>query len=563
MNLLDRPEAAGLLVRPPSRPKQRLVAVVLGVAAVGIVAGGCSGGTTGSKRDGAALELVNTTPKGAGAVEDVTWALPDGEPPTIDPAKSGSESSNTVVTNLCDSLLRLEPDWSISSALATSAEWTDDTTFVIALRDDATFWDGSKVTADDVVFSLQRQMDPKTQAVNASVFDNVDTIKETGPLEVTISFTAHDSVFRDAMASIAGDIMQRAFTEKTGDQVGTPSGGLMCSGAYSLVSWTSGKDIKITANDAWWGGKPKVQNLTFEFISDDATLTSALAAGEIDGSFGLPPGSVAGLRKSGSGSVFAGPSSSSISMSPTTSDGPAADPKIRAALDLAIDKKAFVKNQLRGAGEVQKTLTPELVWSGDDAAATYRAGYDALPDTDRDLAAAKKLLATTTVPDKTLTIAVSAGDQLTLQAATLAQAAGKELGIELRIKQLQATEFSELFYDAAKRESVDFVVTTGYIEYPGALVYASLFALPDTIFNWSGYSDDEVTTKLQEARAATDPQAAAAAFVDAQKVFAPARLQISFANAYSLLFMNKRITGAPASFSYISTPWAADLGGTK
>lgn len=532
------------------------------VAVVGLLVGGCSGGST-SDGGAAPSKVVLKTPEGTRDVENVTWALPDGEPTTLDPAKAGNESSNTVITNMCDSLLRLNPDWSISPGLATSAEWTGDTTFVVKLRSDAKFWDGSAVTADDVVYSLQRQIDPETQAVNASNFAYVEKIDATSPSEVTIDFSQHDSAFRNTLVTVAGEILQRDFTEEAGADIGTPSTGVMCSGPYQFVKWTSGDSITLSANEAWWGGAPKVKNLEFKFISDDSTLSSALSSGDIDGSFGLPQGSLTALRRSGAGKVYMGPSTASVSVSPTTDSGPAADPKVREALDLAIDKDAFIKNQLQGAGKLQKTLTPELAWEGDPAADVYRAGYDALPSAKRDLAEAKKVIKEAGPVDGPLTIAIASGDQLTLQVATLTQSAGKELGLDIKIKQLQPTDFSQLFYDEKKRESFDLVATSGYLEAPGSLAYAPLFALSDSIFNWSAYDDPTVTKDLEAARAATDPQDVAASFVKAQAVFGPERLQISFANMYSLLFMNNRISGAPASFSWISTAWAAQLGGTE
>ena len=74
-------------------------------------------------------------------------------------------------------------------------------------------------------------------------------------------------------------------------------------------------------------------------------------------------------------------------------------------------------------------------------------------------------------------VAVGAGVQAPLQVATVLQAAGKSLGLDMRIKQMQPSEFSQLFYDPSKRASTDFVVANGYIESPNVLSYAALFAV--------------------------------------------------------------------------------------
>jgi ABC-type transport system substrate-binding protein len=87
-------------------------------------------------------QLVESMPASDTAVDEVTWSIIEGEPATLDP----TSSANLIIPNLCDNLLSLQPDFSVEPGLATSAEWKDDTTFIIDLRDDVTFWDGSEMT---------------------------------------------------------------------------------------------------------------------------------------------------------------------------------------------------------------------------------------------------------------------------------------------------------------------------------------------------------------------------------------------------------------------------------
>jgi peptide/nickel transport system substrate-binding protein len=146
------------------------------------------------------------------------------------------------------------------------------------------------------------------------------------------------------------------------------------------------------------------------------------------------------------------------------------------------------------------------------------------------------------------------------QTATIAQAAATSLGFDAEIRQLQATEFSALFYEPEKRQGIDFVVTTGYVEVPGALYYAPQFAIRGGLFNWSGYDDPRVAADLIAAQGSIDPQETARLFARAQARFAPARLQVSLGLAYNRLFLNRRLTGATVSIAFISSAWAAKLG---
>ncbi|KHL18895.1 peptide/nickel transport system substrate-binding protein [Mumia flava] len=545
------------------RTRTRLVA--LGAIAA-LAATGCSGsdGGGGDSTASGDVTLVETTDAGTEPVDHVTWGLPNGEPTTLDPAKAGAESESSVVANLCEGLLQLQPDFSLAPGLATSADWTDDTTFVIDLDPDATFWNGNPVTPADVLYTFQRHLDPATQSVYGPAFMAMKDMKQTGPNQVTLTFETPDAQFRNTLAGGTGMIVEAAYAKKAGAAFGTPDGGLMCTGPFQLESWEAGESVTLRAYDGYRGGAPLVSELEFRFVADSSTLTSALMSGDIDGAYQPPVQSSQTLSDSGVGTLYVGPSTASASFGPASETGPAADPRVRQALDLAIDKNLYVKNVLRGLGEPLKTFTPPLVWEGDPAADTYRAGYDALPDnSEPDLDAAKKLIADAGADGASLVFAIAAGDQQSLQTVQFVQAAGEELGLDIAIEQLQPTEFSSFFYDPSKREGIDFVATTGYVEVPGALYYSPMFVLPGGLFNWSGYSDPQVSKLMGEASATTDPEVTAQKFVEAQAIFNEAKLQVSLGQSYSRLFLREGLTGAPASFAYISTPWAAQLGGTS
>jgi peptide/nickel transport system substrate-binding protein len=507
-------------------------------------------------------ELVLTTPAGDKVVDHINWGLSAGEPATLDPVKVGDESSNIINGNLCENLLLLGPDFSAQPNLATSADWADDTTFVIKLRRDVRFWDGTPMTAQDVAFSLQRNMDPKSGSVYESAFMNAESVDATAPDEVTVHFTAHDSQFRNTMSSPAGAVFEKDFTGRTGEAVGTPDGGVMCTGPYKLDKWLPGDRISTSANRDYWGPiKPKVQSIDYRFLRDDATLTTALAAGELDGAYSLPQASINTLRGAKSGTVYFGPSTASIGFGPAGPTGPAADPTLRVALDLAIDKKKFIDTALGGYASPLKTFIPPLAFRGTNQASIYQAGYDALDADNYNLARAKELMSTVHLERTHLVCAIQAGQQASLTAATILQAAGRELGLDIEIRQMQAVDFSNVFYDENARQGIDFVGTTAYIDTPGVLTYASEFATPDGLFNWPLYDNPEVTEALGEARSDADPAASARAFVRAQAMYAPAKLQITLAQQYSTLYLDNDLTGATVSFAYINSPWALHLGG--
>lgn len=520
----------------------------------------------GADEDSGEITLVDAQPAGTQPVDEVTWAIVEGEPATLNPASS----ANLIIPNLCDNLLSLQPDFSIEPGIAETAEYVDPTTFVITLRDDVTFWDGSPVTADDVVYSLQQGTNPASQWYGAFALivpDPAVGIVATGPNEVTVRFVAPDSTFRDALAGQGGAVMQKAFGEAVGDAVGTADGGLMCTGPYKLEEggWTPGSQIVTTANEDYWNGAPLVKKLTYTFVSDGSTLATALTQGEIDGAFNVPPSSRAAFEGDGAGTLVVGHSTASYSFGPASSTSAAANPRIREALSMAIDREKYLQTVMNGLGYVQKTLVPEFSFQAMAGADTYEAGYEALPAPEVDIEGARKLVEESgedvSVP---LVVAVPAGATQFQQTAAIIQSAGKEIGLDIQINEMQASDFGALFYDPSKREGVDFVATQGYLETPGVLGYPSLFVVPEEVggfFNWSGYDDPEVTEHMMAARNATDPETAANEFVAAQEIFAPDFLQVTLAGAYQLTYISDDLSGVVTSIAVYSSPWALHLGG--
>jgi peptide/nickel transport system substrate-binding protein len=542
-------------------------AAVIAAGAALVLLAGCTPRDTEASPTGDAtagpIELVDALPAATTAVDEVTWALVEGEPRSLVPGAD----YNFVQPNLCDSLLRVQPDFTVEAGIAESADWVDPVTFVIDIRPEVTFWDGTPVTPEDVVYSLERHHSDVTSAFyGAFVLVAPDGIEITGENQVTVRFVAPDSTFRDALSGGAGAVLSKAVSEAQGAALGTSGGELMCAGPFELESWTPGREIVLTANEDYWDGAPLVEQLTFRFIPDGTTLTNALLEGEVDGAFNVAPGSREAFASSDTGRLVIGPSTASFSFGPTRETGAGANPKIRQALSLAIDREQYIATVLHGLGQPQSTFVAPFSWSGSPAAAVYQDGYDDLEAPRVDLDSAKKLVEEsgedTSVP---LRIAIPAGSKELSQTAAIVQSAAEQIGLTVEIDERQAADFGAIFLpDPGPRENIDFVATSGYTETPGVLTYPQLFVLPPDqggIFNWSGYAVPEVVAGVQAARTTPDPVAAAEAYIAAQEVFAPDQLQVTLAGSYHTAFLSNELTGIVTSVAAYASPWALRLGG--
>ena len=239
------------------------------------------------------------TPAPTGEADSAVWAT-YRETSTLDPIFGFDYPDNSAMAVACESLLRQNPDLTIGPGLAESAEYTTDTSLVITLRSDVTFWDGSPMTPDDVVFSLKRQQDPANGGFYATVLSKATDIAATGDNEVTITTTGRDMLLRNELSGPVGVVTQKAFVEAKGADYGTANGGVMCTGPYQLKSWVVGEGVTFDRYDGYWDKSLplKLKSITIKGVPDEAALTAGLLTGEIDGTYSLGLSTLDQLRGS-------------------------------------------------------------------------------------------------------------------------------------------------------------------------------------------------------------------------------------------------------------------------
>lgn len=377
-------------------------------------------------------------------------------------------------------------------------------------------------------------------------------------MQVTVRFTQPDSLFNKEMSSIAGSVSQAAFMEARGKQYGTPSGGVMCTGPYEFGAWKTGQGITLEANEEYWDAEllPKVRRIEFEFLADASTMTNALLSGDVDGAYEVPISSIEALERASDGTLYFGPS---LQVSELQLANQMSDKRLREALNLAIDKEALARTVYGQAGEANRALVPPSGWESSPAREIYREAYEALPGRP-DVEKAKALVAEAGRLPRPMGIAVRVGDQTALRVATFIQESAKSVGMPMEIKALQPTTFGELFLPDNRKAGIDAILASSYLNVPDPLDYVPLFAFKDAWINYIGYDDPKVAKLVNEAQKTMDPSKQAELLVEAQALYEP--LTIPLMSLREVLFLNDRVSGVPASFSYLFSPWAASLGGT-
>jgi peptide/nickel transport system substrate-binding protein len=524
-----------------------------------------SGTSTGSSSADASASWVTTTPAGTGQLQTVTWDLPYGEPSSLDYTQAAAFSENGVLANLCEGLLRVDPDLSLQPSLAVSYTNPTPTTWIYQLRPNVHFTDGHLMTPADVVYSLERNMNPKIASFWGPWFTNVKTIAADGPDAVKVTLKRPDATFNQFLATAGGVVAEKAYMEKAGSSYGTAKGGVMCTGPFILKKWTPGSGIVTVRNPHYWdtSHEPKVAELDYKFITNPSTIADALNSGEIDGTYEVPISAVPALENSSVGKLYLGKSTLFALVQFTAKPGPVQDVRVREALSVMLDRAAIAKAIYHGTAIPISSAAFPTTWGyGQDV---YRQAYDALPNlTNADMAKAKQLLAAAG-KIRPLTVLLNADDVASQQMGIYFQSQAKQLGVDVQLVQLPAGQFIAASFDPKQQKEYDVLIDdSGYFDVPEPLEQALYGLMPGQPFNAFGYSNPTVTKELTEAQSTTDPDERAtlvsAAWEQAQGkdwVLSP------IVNYAERLFMNKRLTGAPAALpTYLYYPWGASLAGT-
>ncbi|MGW4174695.1 ABC transporter substrate-binding protein [Streptomyces rubiginosohelvolus] len=536
----------------------RFTAVTGALSALAVLAA-CAGPPDGASdpSDGS-FALSPGTPRAAGPIDSFSWAV-YAEPPTLDYTVAFDYPQNTILSNVCESLMRWTPGLTVEPGLARKASNPDPTTWVYDLRAGVRFHDGRTMTADDVVHSLGRQRNPDNAAAWAQVFQNVTAVTRTGPLQVTVKLKKPDSQFPQYMATAAGVVASKAGVERAGRDYGT-TGGLACSGPYELGAWHKGQSIELDRFDDYWGTRAKAGRVEFRFLTDPSARTNALLSGEVDGGYLIPTESYARLKRSVTGTLHFGEGLSTVNVNITNLKGPLGDVRVRRALSLALDRSGFVKAGLGGGGSATTSLTTRAAWAR-ATDTTRKAAFDGLPSTEPDLDRAKALIEEAGAKGASLTVATSSIGQDVSLLATAVQAAGTRIGLDIRLRSIAPNAFTALFTDPGAREGIDMFPLTYYQSITDPLDLLANFRT-GAYLNFAGYSDPRYDELVERATAADDPERRTEIEAKLQHHAADRLLWIPVAEWPTSVFLNRRVTGAPTTIAYLYYPWAADVGAT-
>ncbi|MPY56546.1 ABC transporter substrate-binding protein [Streptomyces spongiae] len=535
---------------------------LLGVAVVAAVGAAACGSPPPTKGQHQTATLSATTAVPVGDTGPLTWGLYRATS-SLDPLTAIDIPESSVIDSLCESLLLQKPDFALAPGLAESAEYTDPRTLVLKLRPDVRFWDGTLLTPADVVFSLQRARDPKAGGYYSTVFERVASIKATGPHEVELKLSEPDYWLRGELSTMAGTIVQKNDTERKGKKFGTPSGGVMCTGPFRLKSWKAGGETVIERNSTYWNPdqRAKTPRITFKPVESSSAQTAALRTGDLDGYYSPTLSSYEQLKKNARLTVATGPALATDALAITNLQGPLGDVRVRRALSLAIDRSAYSQAVYHDQVATPRTSTNPGTWAYGTSVFAETSGK-ASP-LDRDLDQAKKLVRQAGAEGRTLVMAVVPALSSINTLSTVVSEAARALGLKIEFKTFSPDVFGTLFVDPKAREGIDLLPTLNGPYHGDPAPYLATYTLPGGGQNFSGWQDAKVTRLLTAARETAGDDNRAKLVAEADQLITKELPWIPIAHPYSVVYMSKKITGAPASSVFGNGPWANMIGAAR
>jgi peptide/nickel transport system substrate-binding protein len=535
--------------------KRILIALLALVMAFAFAACGGGASDAGSSSSAAGSEATSSgSDEGTGDGQSFIVGIP-GSLSTLDVNQEAGILNYYISAIVNEGLVSIDNDGKVIPALAESWEDENATVWKFKLRSDTKFSDGSPVTADDIIWSIERAQDPeRSPGVSIYFPEYVQKVEKTSDSEITITLDGPHAGFIWAVSNAGGLFVNQKAWGEAASSIGSPQDLLLGSGPYKAVEFEPGSHATFEATDTWWGGKPGIQTIRFDFIEDDATRLLAFTQGDIDFALNIPVEQSEQWEAVDGAKVefIADRSYYGLTLDQTVK--PFDDEHVRKAVSYAIDAKSIVEGSiLKGHAQIATAITAPEQFASVLSTEEANEKLAAITHYEYDIEKAKAELAQSGSPNGfETTIFYPDAYQNTGKASLVIADALKEIGITLNVKEIPLDQWLNEVGDGNQGVAwmIYFPTTAEPGEVAGWLLDAQGAANPA---NWTDEKAAALTATILSAEsleAEVEPTIEANDIAQQQAIYAPVWWGQS-----AIAYGDKLTVDGYGSFTLISQNW--------
>ena len=484
---------------------RRTLALMLGLGLVVIVpdphAQATAKRTPTTRRPTASTSPTTSPARGKITVGDASETV-GLDPATVTTRIDVYSVSNAIYDTLMDAPSGKDPSPELLSSMTESA---DRRAWALTVRDGITFHDGTPLTADAVKVNLDRQ---RKSPLNGGTMALIRSIDVTGPKTLTLTLDKAYGSLPYFLSGTAGIMLSPKSIAEKADRLNrqpTDAG----TGPYVLKEWVPGDHTTVARNPSYWGAtKPRLDQITFRVVPDEAARYAALRAGDLQIDATTLPDIVTRARVDGY-TVVDQPIAGFGTVLLNTTKPPFDDVRVRRAMVVGRDLRAVAA--LFGDPNVDRAN--DSLWPVGDP--WYSAAGDAL---DYDRGAARALVSTyvkDTGKDVSFTLLVGGAGGTTTDATRLLVRFWQDAGMDAKVQSLPDSNALIGAVVSGQFQAAGWVVVLD--RDPDSTAYGVLHSTSPR--NWGRYKSVEMDALLDAGRVASDVAARKTIYAEVQRLF--------------------------------------------
>jgi peptide/nickel transport system substrate-binding protein len=431
---------------------------------------------------------------------------------TLDPNNQRETPTSNVTSNIFDPLMKRAVDGGLIPWLATEATPIDDLTWELSLREGVFFHNGEPFNAEVAKFNFDRLTDPDAPLRTSDLWTSVESVDVIDAYTIRVNTSRPLATFLTQLSQIfmvpMEYVQEHGAAHFANDPVGT--------GPYTFVRWVRDQEVVLRASPDYWHGTPTVDEIVFRPIPEASSRVAELMTGGVDIITNLSPEAIPTVEASGQAEARTVPSIRNIFIVLNVDgEGPLDDPRVRLALNHAVDKDAIIRSILGGDGVANGCpLNPYMYGYVEELCAPF--------EFDPELA--RELLADAGYPDGfTFTMGSPSGRYLNdrqVAEAVVGQLAAVGVRAELRVQ-----EWSSYVGQVLERQipTEAWLIGWGNSQFDAdntlfSLLYGGTVEGGPSQVVFSYMEDEDLDALLAEARATVDQERRAELYEEALRI---------------------------------------------